>query len=329
MKHLLSYLIPILLSAASLRAASDPFTDLAPFPLGSLGATVWQTQGSAALKVAAITSGGPAQTAGLQVNDYIYGVNGERLSPPGNPHHDGWSITGSRMGNAIARSETTDGALSLMVLRPGSGPLTLNATLPLATAWRTSFPAGDPRMEAYYESICADIHIKIMDPGFFGSISSTDAGDNSDYYGPFYGLILLAHPDWNNTAGPKPYRISLQKLKDRAIAYLNTRIVEPVQPDDSGYVNAGYDNWHTTAHAMFLGEYRRKYGADPALSVAVQNAAQIIANRIQDTRQSIMGHGGVALVNAYEFQPVDYRGLNIINAHAMLAELDREGEPEK
>lgn len=227
-----------LLYAGPLWAATDPFTDQAPFPLGSLGATVSQTQGSNAMKVATVTSGSPAFAAGLLVDDFIYGVNGERLSLPGNPHHDAWRTTGSELGTAIERSETTTGTLSLMVLRPGVGPLTLDATLPPTTAWRPSFPVGDPRMAAYYEQVCADIHTKIQAADFFEDFSSTTAGGDSDYYGAYYGMILLAHPNWNSTTGAKPYRNSIDKLKDRAIAFLNSRVLEPVQPDAAGYVDA-------------------------------------------------------------------------------------------
>ncbi len=306
--------IMALLPASALRAASDPFTDQAPFPLGSLSAMAQMTQGSSALKVTAITTGGPAATAGLRVNDFIYGVNGERLSQPGNPHDVGWRGPGSELGYAIERSESSNGALSLMVLRPGTGPITVNATLPAAAAWLPSFPVGDVRMGTYYEKVCADIHGKIQDAAFFSAVTQTSPGDASDYCGAFYGFILLAHSEWNSTSGSRPFRNSINKLRDRAIAFLNTRVLEPVQPAAAGYVDAGWDNWCLTAWAMFLGEYRRKSG-DTTVNADVQRTAVLIANRIQDTRGNIMAHGGVSLGYAYPAAT----GLNIINAKAMLA----------
>ncbi len=302
-----------LLPASALRAATDPFTDQAPFPLGSLSAMAQTAQGTSALKVTAVTAGGPAAAAGLQVNDFIYGVNGERLTPPGNPHHDGWRGPGSVMGHAIERSESTNGALSLLVVRPGIGSVTLNATLPVTTAWRPSFPVGDTRMADYYEKVCADLHARIQDAAFFPAITGTQNGHHSDFYGAIYGLILLAHPDWNATTGPRPYRLSIDKVRDRSVAYFNTRILAPVAANQPGFVNVGREHWFLMPQAMFLGEYRRKSG-DTGVNADVQKAAEMIANRIIDTNGSVMCHGGVSLVDGY-----NGGGLNIINAYSLLA----------
>ena len=40
-------------------------------------------------------------------------------------------------------------------------------------------------------------------------------------------MILLSHPNWNDTAGAKPYRNSIDKLRTRCEDYINGRMLEP------------------------------------------------------------------------------------------------------
>ncbi len=122
----------LLLCAPLVRAQCDPnFQDMRPVPLGALSVTVNQKQGAGVLRVAEVTAGGPGALAGLIPGDFIYGVNGERLSAIGRPHVEGVRGALSEMGYAIERSESTTGALLLQVLRPGTGALNLSAALPV------------------------------------------------------------------------------------------------------------------------------------------------------------------------------------------------------
>ena len=299
-----------LLAVSSLHAEDD-----VPFPLGSLGGKAFQSEGSSLLRVTEVTAGGPAAAAGLQVGDHIYAVNGEKLPVTGARYDDGWRGAVTELGYAIERSESGTGALSLGVLRPGTGSVTINATLPLTTAWRPSYPVGDPRSQAYFDKVCADIHSRTT------SSSDGNFGANTGWH----GMILLAHPQWNSTSGATPYRNSINKLRTRCVNYLNGRQLEPVESGQPGYVDAGLENWDVTASAMFLGEYLRKTG-DVTVIVDVQRAAAMLANRIQHYSQTdsggivrnkpgLMGHGGVS----GDYPHIGLSGLNIINAHTMVA----------
>jgi membrane-associated protease RseP (regulator of RpoE activity) len=308
---------PVILRAALalLCVASSHAEDDVPFPLGTLGGKAFQTEGSSLLRVTEVTAGGPAAAAGLQVGDQLYSVNGEKLPVTGVRYNDGWRGAVTELGYAIERAESSTGALALGVLRPGTGNLTINATLPLTTAWRPSYPVGDVRATSYYDKVCADIHSR--------TTSSADGsfGANTGWH----GLILLAHPEWNSTSGATPYRNSINKLRDRCVNYLAGRQLEPVESGQPGYVNAGLENWDVTASAMFLGEYRRKSG-DTGVDAAVQRTVEMLANRIQGYAQTdddgvlrnklgLMGHGGVS----GDYPHVSLSGLNIINSHALVA----------
>ena len=289
--------------------------DDVPFPLGSLGGKAFQTEGSSLLRVTEVTAGGPAAAAGLQVGDFLYAANGEKLPVTGSRYNDGWRGAVSELGYAVERAETSGGALSLSVLRPGAGNLTLNATLPPTTAWKPSYPVGDSRATSYYDKVCADIH----------SRTTSSADGNFGANTGWHGLILLAHPQWNSTSGATPYRLSINKLRDRCVNHLAGRVLAPVESGQPGYIDPGLENWDITASAMFLGEYRRKSG-DTAVDAAVQRTAEMLANRIQhyanldsggnlQTKPGLMGHGGVV----GDYPHVGLSGLNIINAHTIVA----------
>ena len=304
-------IVAALLYSAGLTMAEDDV----PFPLGSLGGKAFQAEGSSLLKVTEVTAGGPAAASGLLVGDQIYAVNGTNLSVTGSRYDDGWRGAVSELGYAIERSESTTGAISLGVLRPGAGALALNASLPANTAWRPSYPVGDTRSTAYYQKICADLHTKIQ------ASSSGNFGFNTGWF----GMTLLASPDWNSTSGANAYRNSINKLRDRCIAHLDGRVLEPVEPDQAGYIDPGLENWDIASSCMFIGEYRRKTG-DTGVDSAVQRCALLLANRIQHysqpddggtmhTKLGIMGHGGVT----GDYAHLWLTGLNILNAHTTIA----------
>jgi hypothetical protein len=284
------------------------------FPLGGLGGRANYTRGSNLLNVTEVYATGPAAAAGLRVGDFIYAVNGKSLPAVSANSSDGWRGGVAELGNAIELAESSTGALSLGVLRPGTGPLTLNATLSLNSAWRPSYPSGDSRANAMFEKSCADLH------------SSIQASSYIDYSSGWYGMIMLASPNWNDTSGTKPYRNSINKLRDDSLNYLNSCILEPVEPGNPAYVGVGLENWAITTNCMFIGEYRRKTG-DTSVDAAVQRCALLLANRIQCYNQSddggtlytwkhgIMGHGGVT----GDYAHLWLTGLNIINAHATVA----------
>ena len=290
--------------------------DADAFPLGSLGGKGLQAPGSGLIKIISVTAGGPAATAGLLAGDHIHAVNGTSLSATSTSINDGWRGAVVEFGNAVETAESTNGVLSLGVLRPGSGAITVNATVATASAWRPSYPVGDTRADALFEKACADLHAKVQ------ASSTADFGYNTGWF----GMTLLASPNWNDTTGAKPYRNSIDKLRVRCVNYLNTRVLEPVEPSQPGYVDPGLENWDVASASMFIGEYRRKTG-DVSVDADVQHAALLLANRIQcndqpddggtmyTNKHGIMGHGGVT----GDYAHLWLTGLNIVNAHTTVA----------
>ncbi|WP_346190072.1 cadherin domain-containing protein, partial [Rubritalea halochordaticola] len=286
-----------------------------PFPLGPIGGTATETEGTSLLRITAVDTGGPGGLAGLQIGDEIYSVNGEVLPKTGSQYGDVWKGAVTTLGYEIEKAQASGGSLTLGIMRQGVGAMTVNLTLPQAAAWKMSYPLGDARAEAYYEKMCADLH----------SRTTASSDGNFGYNSGTFGMILLAHPEWNSTTGAKPYRNSINKIKDRCVAHLNGAILEPVEASDPNYVGPGLENWDLTMSAMFLGEYRRKTG-DTSVDADVQRATEMLANRIQYYAQTddggtvhnklgLMGHGGVV----GDYPHVGMSGLNIINSHTMVA----------
>jgi hypothetical protein len=145
-------LVAFLLSTLTADLMAQSEEDIAPFPLGPIGGTAYQKTGSSLLRVTEITAGGPGAAAGLRVGDFIYGADNGRLPAMGPVHADGWRGAVSELGYAIERPESAGGALTLQILRPDTGNLSLNLTLPQKTAWRPSYPVGDSRMETLWLS---------------------------------------------------------------------------------------------------------------------------------------------------------------------------------
>lgn len=300
--------------------------------MGPVGGSFQLQPGAPYLKVQAVTASGPADTAGLQVGDYIMAAFGKDFSTTSTASTTGYKGAAQDFANAIERAESTDGVLPLTVMRAGTGAVNLTVNLPIAGAFGPAYPLGSSKFDAIYQTAAGEIH---------SSIAASSTGD-AGYMTGFYGLILLADPNWNDTTGPKPYRLSIDKMKDHCVSYINGIIVNPVEatnldgtpndgsvndsdPNDQSHVGVGLENWTIAVNAMFLAEYRKKAG-DTSVDTVVQRAADALAGRIQTwqqppydgyspTKSGLMGHGGVT----GDYPHISYAGINIINAHAMTA----------
>lgn len=287
--------------------------------MGPLGGKYQLQPGSAYLKVVTLTTGQPAATAGLQVGDFLYGAFGQKFGVLG----DGYLGAPQDFGNAIERAEAGNGQLPLMVLRPGTGGLTITVNLPAAGAFGPAYPLGSPKFNAMYEWVAGQAHASGMAAGT----------GNAGYNEGLFGMILLAHPNWADTSGAKPYRNSINKFRDLCVNLINAAQLAPVEAtlmdgtNNPAFVaDLGLENWKISTAAMFLAEYRLKTG-DTAVDVICQRAADMLANRIQDYQQppyngspgatkiGLMGHGGVT----GDYANLGYSGINIINAHTMVA----------
>lgn len=291
------------------------------FPLGPLGGKGDGVGGSGLIMIKSLQAGGPADLAGLQVGDFLVGADGFPFGIHSSNTNDGYQGAVQDLGIAIDRAEGSDGVIDLQVIRSGAGGLTLPATVGTAGSLGPAWPVGSAKCDAIFEWSCDQIHSKVQ------SSSTGNFGYNSGWF----GLILLSHPDWNETTGSNPFRLSIDKLRTRCEDYLNGRAFEPVEPSINQSLydsqSPGLENWDVCASSIFLSLYRAKTG-DVTADAMVQKGAEMIANRIQHWSQyndagtvfvagdGRMGHGGVH---------GDYShyngagGLNIMNAHAAVA----------
>jgi autotransporter-associated beta strand protein len=297
-------------------------------PLGGIGGVCDLVPGTGLISVTSVTPGGPGANAGLMRGDLIQGADGVLFSSTSTD--DGMGFIGALQDLAMAvdRAEGNGGALTLRVIRSGVGAVNLNLTLNAAGTLGPAWPANTGKTAAMFEWSCDQIHSKVQ------ASSTADFGYNSGWF----GIILLSHPDWNQTTGSNPFRNSINKLRTRCENYINGRVLQPVEAfywngsdviANPAYVSPGLENWDVCTSAMFLALYRSKT-SDATTNTVVQRAAEAIAHRIQHWTQyddpgiphvigggvGRMGHGGVHGDYSH------YNGtgaLNIINAHALPA----------
>lgn len=321
-------LILSLFSFGGLHASNDNDD----WSMGPVGGKFRVQSGTNYLKVQSLTAGAPGVTGGMQVGDYIYGAFGQSLGVTGGSS-SGYKGATQDFGNAIERAEAGNGSMPLTVLRPGVGKVDLTIQLNAVGGFGPAYPLGSPKYDAMYQWACGQLHSQVA------ASSSVGIGYNLG----LNGLILLAHPNWNDTTGAKPYRTSINRMKDAAVTYLDAIVLDPVEPTnldgtpndgsvndsnptDQSFVSVGLENWQISTAAMFLAEFRLKTG-DTAVDATLQRAADALANRVQEyqqppydgsagpTKVGLMGHGGVD----GDYPHIGYSGINIINAHALSA----------
>jgi len=291
------------------------------FPLGPIGGTGDGVGGSGLVVIKSLQIGAAGDLAGLQVGDFIAGADGVPFGIHSTNSNDGYQGAVQDLGMAIDRAEGSDGVVDLQIIRNGMGGLSIPVTVGTAGSLGPAWPVGSAKSDAVYEWSCDQIHAKVQ----------ASSNGNFGYNSGWFGMVLLAHPDWNSTTGANPFRLSIDKLRVRCEDYLNGRTYEPVEPsiDQALYdtQSPGLENWDVCSSSMFLSLYRSKTG-DATADAIVQTGAEMIANRIQHWSQyndagtvfvagdGRMGHGGVH---------GDYShyngagGLNIMNAHAATA----------
>lgn len=302
---------------AALAAAPAAFAsnDEDDWSLGPIGGTFRVQPGTAFLRVQSMPSGTPGYAAGLLPGDMIYGAIADSFGTTlTNATAGGYKGAVQDLACAIDFAEDWDGLLPLRVLRPGASGLTAKVQLSPIGAFGAAYPRGCPKYNTMYEEAVAGIHALI----------SPVANPNFSNNNGRFGLILLSHPDWDSTSAPRPYRTSINKLRDRAVIVLNAAALQPVESGQPGHLDPGCENWELTTQVMFLAEYVNRT-EDRATTVmdALQRGVRCLENRIQSggtAGNGHMGHGGVV---------GDYGNwaLNIINVytHAAFAMAKRAG----
>lgn len=319
MKHLLLILF---LFASLLHAAEETGFS---WPLGPIGGKMRLWTGEIFVRVSELTNGAPGETAGLQVNDFILGAFGRDFDVLGSDF-DG---VVRQLGNAIEHAESNDGVLPLKVLRSGAGIITVTVNLPVLGALDPSYPLTSAKYAATYEYACAQLHARVM----------ADADGDLGYPTGFVALSLLGHPNWNDLTGAKPFRLSVNKLRDWAINLINTSQLTPVEDKyfdgtaNPNYVGTGLENWSLGQAVMFLSEYVTKTGEQATYQTVLQRAAVMMANRIENWAQpanggtanlsyeetrGATGHGGVTGDYTHQwYVGINMAGLHVFNGLAM------------
>jgi len=248
------------------------------YPLGPIGGQFRVTDGATYARVSVVDAGSPGAAAGLRVGDCITGAFGKAFPPTSyNARGDKigfhFGVT-QELGMAIDRAEAGNGLLPLQVLRPGEGSVSLTVQLPRTGDGRNPlYLLTSAKYAASYEKAVAYLHTAAL-------------GMTGGYHLGWTGLALLGHPDWNQTTGDRPYRLSINKLRDAAMAVINGSsliAVEGERFDGNGWTNpnafginsAGgtssldshnqslISNWELGQLAQFLAEYlARTYATD-------------------------------------------------------------------
>lgn len=265
------------------------------YPLGPIGGNYRVTPNSSSARISSLTSGNPGALAGLQVGDCIYGAFGRIFTPTGSYHYG----VSQELGFAVDRAEAGDGVLPLLVLRPGTGGMTINVNLAPAGGLGPAYPRNSPKYAAMYETAVADLHTRAM-----------NSNGSMGYFTGWTGLALLGHPNWNDTTGAKPYRLSINKIRDFIINELYNTNYAPNEdrlldgtpnPNHAG----GASNWQLGQKIMFLAEYWAKT-ADPnpvpitvggvsstvTVNQALQRGAEMCGNSIQWWKQPALAGNG-------------------------------------
>ena len=283
------------------------------YPLGPIGGSFHIIAGKHLVRVTEVMPDAPGDVAGLMVDDFIYGAFGKPFDPMGR-YFDG---PVRQLGASIDYAEGLDGKLPLMIHRPGAGDVTLTVQLPALGALSPAYPLTSSKYAATYEAACDALHQRIMEdddgnlPGF-------------GYPTGFAGSLSLAHPSWNETEGEKPYRLSIDKIRDYFVGRIESAVYAPVeshlldheinetgQPSENPhYEDSGLESWTIGQAVMFIAEYKSKTG-DESFMPVLQLGAELMANRIQwwkqppshasgyspgwdDGIRGMTGHGGVS-----------------------------------
>ncbi len=271
------------------------FTALAPiaahaaeesrnYPLGPIGGQFRVSGGEAFAKVVSLTTGAPGAAAGLQNGDLIIGAFGKPFTPTGSFHY---GVT-QELGFAVDRAEGAGGQLPLRVLRPGVGGFDVTVNLPAKSAFGAAYPRNDAKSQQLYESGVAWLHTKTM-----------GGNGNLGYFTGWTGLALLSHPNWNSTTGAKPYRLSINKIRDYIVADINGGTFAPVEnklidgSDNPNHATQGnpISNWQLGQKVMFLAEYYVKTN-DSAVAAPLQRGAEMCSNTVQWWKQPALAGNG-------------------------------------
>jgi autotransporter-associated beta strand protein len=282
--------------APAAPSAAAPGEEPRDYPMGPISGTFRITDNASYARITKLNAGGYGLASGLKEGDYILGAFGKPFPAHGylpNGVKRGVHIgVVSELGYAIDRAEGADGKLPLTILRPGAGRLDLTVQLPAVGAFGATFPIASPKFEDTYQKSIDFIHQQVM------------TSDPDWYFRGWYLLALLGHPDWDKTTGARPYRLSINKIRDSIVADMNARGYAPTEsvlfdgranPNHTG----GGSNWALGIQLSGLASYYgRTQNLDDAATrtkvrTALQRGIEVSANSIQWWKQpSLTGQGG-------------------------------------
>lgn len=218
------------------------------FPLGPIGGTFRIATGDNFLRITGISTDAPGETAGLQVGDYIYGIDGVPFKNTGSDFQGATR----ELGWAIGQAQATDGTLSLNVLRSGSGLVTVDVALGNDGGFSPAYPLNSPTFQSVAENSLDTLNQRLIDSSHLG------------YPTCWGGLALLASPHWNDSSGAHPYRQGVDIVYSYVKDQIERAQYAPVEQrlfdgtDNPNYNDSSViylENWYLGLGTMFLAEY--------------------------------------------------------------------------
>lgn len=252
------------------------------YALGPIGGQYRITPNSSYARVVSLDAAAPGAVAGLRVDDLIYGAFGKTFTPTGAYHYG----VSQELGFAVDRAEGSGGALPLKVLRPGTGLLDVTVTLPTAGAFGAAYPRQSAKHQQMFDNACDYLHQR-----------ATNANGDLGYFTGWTGLALLGHPNWNSTTGAKPYRLSINKIRDFCVNKITNGVYAGVEDrlfdgsPNPNYQSGTLSNWELGQMVMFLSEYYEKTN-DATVAATLQRGAEMCANSVQWWKQPAQNANG-------------------------------------
>jgi membrane-associated protease RseP (regulator of RpoE activity) len=249
-------------------------------------------EGPTRLAVAALLSGGPAETAGLLLGDVIVGIGKKKF-------REG-SLT--LVAEALRKAESKDGKVTLLVKREGEkGTLKLVVEIEAGGKAAAKPAVGEGRVATVKKALAWLAERQDRDGGFGAAMSGTN---QTVVVTSLAGLAWLAG---GSDARNGPYAENVAK----AVAYVSKNAGQAMRLPGGAAGMSGLDqtNWGCAHAAIFLGELCARMPDDRDLKRTLSDLGASLAERQERSGGWAHGPGGP--------NPLGYTELNIVSGLAL------------